>query len=177
MPPTQPLCPTPAITPHGEVLDLGYLVAEMVSGLSASTLSHTLKFSGEVECPIWGERAALRRLVRSLIWYAVAHSASGRAVEVEVWRHGSSVCLVVEDEGLGQPPAPTDRLFRPFTRLNSVEQIIQDFGAELAVTHRIAATHDATLAVQGTPGQGTTFEVCFPLFQEPEQLLSRDSVP
>jgi light-regulated signal transduction histidine kinase (bacteriophytochrome) len=67
-------------------------------------------------------------------------------------------------------------LFRPFTRLDSLPDILEAYGAEMTAVHLIAATHEATVAVQGLAGQGTTFEICFPLVREPEE-TARNCVP
>jgi light-regulated signal transduction histidine kinase (bacteriophytochrome) len=144
--------------PFGEPVDLAQLVSQTVEELDAVIKDHQLSFIGYGECSIWGDSHALRHLVTMLIMHGAANSAPGRDIDVQVWCYGEVVCLTVEDEGWGEPPAQADRLFRPFTRADGEASQ----GSSLMPMKRIADAHSATLAVQGTRGQGMTFEVSFP---------------
>lgn len=148
-----------------EILDLTELAQEVVTDCRAIMPSHLLSCEG-ASGRIHGDRERLRRLLFNLISNAVKYSDAGTRVRVEVWPRETHVCLCVHDQGRGIPPAETERIFLPFTRLEPSGDTAGE-GLGLASVKRIADAHGATVLVQGAPGRGTTFEVCFPATIEP----------
>lgn len=148
--------------PLGAPVDLTRVASQTVGELNSVIRDHQLTFIGYGQCSVWGDPQELSRLVTILVTHGIANSAPGRDIDVQVWRYGDVVCLTVEDEGWGDPPGQTDRLFRPFTRIESTACIADSYGTSLLPVKRITDAHSATLAVQGARGRGTTFEVCFP---------------
>jgi PAS domain S-box-containing protein len=68
------------------------------------------------------------------------------------------VALTVEDSGCGMPPELVTRVFDPFFSTK-----FQGRGLGLAVVLGVAKAHDALVAVLSQVGQGTVFEVRFPV--------------
>ena len=100
------------------------------------------------------DRAQFAQLLLNLIRNALqAVAASGRPGEVRCscHRQGARITLEVADTGVGIPAADMGRIFELFfsTRKGGT-------GLGLAIVDRIARAHDADLAVQSTPGTGTT---------------------
>lgn len=154
--------PVPQTPLGGEPVDLAQVASQTVDELNAVIREHHLTFIGYGQCSVWGDPKALQRMVSILVTHGISNSAPGRDIDVQVWRYGDVVCLTVEDEGWGEPPGQTDRMFRPFTRLESTGRIAESYGLSLLPVKRIADSHNATLAIQGARGRGTTFEVSFP---------------
>lgn len=140
--------------------NLAELASQVVADYADLARSHNLVFEGE---KVWveGDPEYLRRLMFNLISNAVKFSERGTQVKVEVWQREHDACLFVHDQGRGLNPVDSERLFLPFTRLDTSESAPGGDGLGLASVKRIAVAHGASLLVQGSPGKGCTFEVCF----------------
>jgi two-component system cell cycle sensor histidine kinase/response regulator CckA len=79
--------------------------------------------------------------------------------------HGLYAVMRITDTGQGMKPVIMDKIFQPFftTKLRGT-------GLGLATVRGIIRQHDGHIAVQSTPGQGTTFEVFLPETPEPEPI-------
>lgn len=85
---------------------------------------------------------------------AIAEAERPGLLSLSCHRQGPRVVLEVSDNGAGIAPAELGRVFELFysTRKGGT-------GLGLAIVDRIARAHDADLAVQSAPGEGTTFSV------------------
>jgi two-component system, NtrC family, sensor kinase len=93
-------------------------------------------------------------------------SAGSSRMHLKHERHGpvhdvESVVVSVEDTGPGIAEDQVEAIFHPFytTKENGS-------GLGLSVVHGIIAEHGGTIDVESVPGQGTTFNVTFPMVRE-----------
>ena len=73
---------------------------------------------------------------------------------------GSYARLTIRDTGMGMPPEVLEHIFEPFFTTKGVRE---GTGMGLAVVHGIVTSHEGTITVSSTPGQGTTFDIYLPL--------------
>lgn len=78
------------------------------------------------------------------------------AVDGEIW-------LEISDHGPGIPPAETERLKRPFTRLETARTNASGTGLGLAIVERIARLHNGRLELLPNPGGGLLARLVLPI--------------
>lgn len=82
-------------------------------------------------------------------------------IRIRTASRGSDVCIEVEDNGCGIPEAAVEKIFDPFFTTKGVGQ---GTGQGLAIARAtIVDKHDGDIAVDSTPGSGTTFTITLPI--------------
>lgn len=75
------------------------------------------------------------------------------------------VCLTVEDTGSGMSRVILERVFEPFFTTKAVDK---GTGLGLATVHGVVLSHRGVLVIESTLGQGTRFDLYFPLVNTKE---------
>ncbi|MGH3051217.1 MAG: ATP-binding protein, partial [Gaiellaceae bacterium] len=105
----------------------------------------------------------LRQVLVNLVDNAIKYSPDGGDVEIEVGRRGTRARLAVRDHGLGIPPAERERIFEKFYRLDpALNRGVGGSGLGLYICRELVVQMEGTIAVEPTPGSGTTFVVELP---------------
>ncbi len=141
-------------------VELRRVVQETLLRLSegASAAGVHLELSPGPAVILSGDSLQLSRLLRNLVENAVRVSSAGGKVEVEVKEEGPRVLLAVMDRGPGVPTPLRERLFEPFTRLDSGRARGQGgTGLGLAIAREIARVHGGDLTYMDRPGRGACF--------------------
>ena len=110
--------------------------------------------------------ALLERALANLIENALNFSPPESPVRVEAGYVAQAdgpgrVDLRIADRGPGIPPAERERVFRPFHRLDDHPGVL-GVGLGLAVARGFVEAMDGELAIDDTPGGGTTMVVSLP---------------
>jgi signal transduction histidine kinase len=95
----------------------------------------------------------MARAASNLLRNALRHARS--TVEIAVHTEGGCTVIEVDDDGAGIPAAERERLFEPFTRLDtSRDRGTGGFGLGLAIVRQVARWHggDATIAASPLGG-------------------------
>jgi len=103
---------------------------------------------------------ALQRLVTNLVDNALRHG--GPVVEVATRPESGRAVIEVLDRGLGIPPGESERMLRPFTRLDRARSS-SGTGLGLAIVDRIARLHGGTVQLLPREGGGLRARVELPL--------------
>lgn len=103
---------------------------------------------------------ALGRLVDNAIKFS---RGAGKRATVKARRAGRMVEVAVEDEGVGIPAEEIPHLFDRFHQIGREEMEQQGLGLGLAIAQRLVEMHDGEIAVESTPGQGSTFAIRLPM--------------
>ena len=85
--------------------------------------------------------------------------ANGR-IHIVSRRQGQAIAITVADTGKGIPPELQDKIFDPFFTTRDVGK---GGGQGLAIALSIVQKHKGDIRFASEPGQGTTFQVTFPL--------------
>ena len=119
-----------------------------------------------------GDRRQLVSALFNLIDNAIKYSDAGRSVEVSV-RHVpptsndtpfGMICVSVTDAGIGIPNRDRERIFERFYRVDRARaRDTGGIGLGLAIVRHVVTNHRGEIDVRSIEGEGSTFEVRFPL--------------
>jgi len=110
---------------------------------------------------ISANRAALDRLFLVLIDNAIKYSYASGEVIVTSRTIDRTVEVIVQDFGIGIPPADLPHIFQRFYRADR-SRSSAGHGLGLALAESIAQAHGASIQVESIEGAGSKFRVTFP---------------
>ena len=106
---------------------------------------------------------ALARVYANVVSNAVKFSLPDGEVRLTLRRDGEVVELVCADDGIGIARADQAAVFDMFRRSDDpLVRIVPGTGVGLAISHRIVTRLGGGIAVESTPGEGSTFTVRVP---------------
>jgi len=126
-------------------------VLEDVAGHYAR-LGKRVELKDEPVAPFPFARMALRRAVANLVDNALRYA--GEPVEIRSFVSENKVLIEVSDRGPGIPASETERLKRPFTRLDASRSGPGGSGLGLAIVERVARAHAGALELLARDGGG-----------------------
>ncbi len=154
--------------------EVGVMLADArkVKQIAYNLLSNAVKFTGE------GGEVTLRarRVSRDSI------DARGRlASDADARSDAEDITdfleISVRDTGIGVAPEALERLFKPFSQIDSgLSRKFEGTGLGLAMVKQLAALHGGFVAVESTVGVGSCFTVWLP-FRVPSEHVVRFGVP
>lgn len=111
----------------------------------------------EVELSCGTDPGKLTQILLNLLANSVKFTDRGY-VELAVGLDGDQVCISVRDTGIGIAAEDLDRIFEAFVQVDgSMTRDRGGTGLGLSVSRDLAAMIDCELAVESTPGEGSTF--------------------
>ena len=130
----------------------------------------SLDIAPDIHARMLGDAVRLQQILTNLIGNAIKFTPCGGTISVGISQRPSTqedtirTLLTVTDSGIGIPAKKLDSLFAPFTQAESGNaRKSQGAGLGLAICKRLARLMDATIAVDTTEGEGTTFYVSIPM--------------
>ena len=113
---------------------------------------------------VWGDAAKLRQVLLNLLSNAVKFSEPGGSVSIAATRAaGGSLTIEVADTGIGMSANEIPTAFAPFGQVDSrLSRRYEGTGLGLPLSKAIVELHGGTIAVDSTPGKGTTVIVTLP---------------
>ncbi len=122
---------------------------------------------------VLGNPELLGRAVENVIRNAIAYTAEGTSVEIQLFeenRLGSHFAVLqVKDCGPGVPEAALKSIFRPFYRLDlSRQRSTGGYGVGLAITERAIRLHGGAVTARNSKEGGLIVEMRLPVASEVE---------
>ena len=137
-----------------EVIDFLELKAHE-KGLKLSTIYKEALF-------IKANRDRIKQMLINLIDNGIKYTEKGE-VKVDIHTQGSWVVIRVTDTGIGFSEDHKERLFERFYRVDKGRSRNQGgTGLGLSIVKHIVLLYKGKIAVESTPGKGTTFEILLP---------------
>ncbi len=146
-----------------EAVDLYDLADEIVGTLRpiAEMQDIDITLSGE-HVSVMGTRQILHDMIYNLCDNAIKYNRPEGSVAVSVGMEEGHARLTVSDTGIGIPQADQARVFERFYRVDkSRSKEVGGTGLGLSIVKHGAQYHHATIALESTPGDGTTVTVTF----------------
>ena len=148
-----------------EPLDLGEYTTELAAMFQPTLERAGLRFT--VACdtpaaPVYVDRDMWAKIVLNLLSNAFKATFDG-GISVTLTSEPTGVALAVTDTGVGIDATQQGRLFERFHRVaGAASRSHEGSGIGLALVAEFAALQGGTVAVDSTPGQGSTFTVRVP---------------
>ncbi len=144
-----------------EELDLGEIIAE-TAGFLANEAMHrkvSVKLDIDPELPrILSDRSQLQQVFLNLFNNALAAVADGGEILASAHEVGESVEVSVTDNGCGMSEETLKHVFEPFFTTKKGKGT----GLGLSITYGIIKRLGGEIAVESTPGVGTTLTITLP---------------
>lgn len=147
-------------------IDLSEIVAQigLLAGMRAEqTGLHLSVDLADNAPPITADPYLLRQMVQALLDNALKFTMPGGRINVRVFEDDASVCLTVEDTGIGIRRNEFDRIFELFYQVdNSISRRFGGMGLGLTVIKAVVDQHGGTIQVTSHPNSGSRFLVKLP---------------
>ncbi len=148
-------------------VDLPELLRECADLARPSAARKELDFHLEQRTPlpqtIRTDPTRLRQILANLLGNAVKFTERGSVRLVAAMTASEQLSLAVIDTGIGVPTAQQDRLFKPFAQADATtSRRFGGTGLGLVLSRNLARCLGGEVAMQSTPGVGSTFTVTLP---------------
>ncbi len=148
-------------------VDVDTLIRDAIRQTDAAAQAAEITLAYELPDDLPMLRADERRLqqvLAHLLSNAVKFTDAGGTVTVGAAMEPDARLLIyVRDTGIGIPESDIERVFEPFTQLDStLARRFQGAGIGLYVARALVLGHGGRLALRSVPGEGTTAEIRLP---------------
>jgi len=100
----------------------------------------------------------LEQILINLLDNAIKFTPAGGRITVEASDLGDQVRVDVKDSGVGIPPKDLTRIFERFYRVDTARsRELGGTGLGLSIVKHIVQAHGGSIAVESSPGKGSTF--------------------
>jgi signal transduction histidine kinase len=149
-------------------LDLGQLLGRVVEAHASLVSTHTIVYEPPpTPLMVFGDELRLWQVFENLIGNAIKYSPAGGTVTIHGVADADHVQIEVTDQGIGIPATALPQLFQRFYRAHNVEERrISGMGVGLYVVNEIVQLHGGTITVRSHEGQGSTFTIVLPRYQQ-----------
>jgi len=153
-----------------EVINLSRLVFHSVENyrIHAKKKNQDLTMEGvEGEYLILGDANRLEQVLKNLLSNAVKYSSEGGSIHIILSSNRRYHKVSVKDTGFGIPEEDLPHIFDRFYRVDKARsRAMGGTGLGLAIAKEIVEMHKGFITVKSVLGEGTAFELYFPIFQD-----------
>ncbi|HXB21342.1 MAG TPA: ATP-binding protein [Candidatus Solibacter sp.] len=146
--------------------DLRKLVDDVTTLASPEAEHHKVHIELETPepLPVRIDADLVKQALLNIVINGVQAMPEGGNLHVAAHREGESALIVVRDEGPGIPADVRDKIFNLYFTTKTGGS-----GIGLAMAYRVVQLHNGSLEFDSIEGQGTTFYLRFPLWEENAQ--------
>jgi two-component system, NtrC family, nitrogen regulation sensor histidine kinase NtrY len=143
--------------PEIQSVSLNNLVSENVKLFAPQLEKAKVRAAVELDPnarPVQADPEQISRVLRNLMLNAIDAMPEGGTLTLRTAAIENGARLEVADTGTGLTPEECDRLFTPYYTTKT-----HGTGLGLAIVQSVISDHKGRIAVDSTPGQGTTFRI------------------
>jgi len=155
-----------AIKARRAAVPVSVFIDKAVESLADAAARKEIDLSAAVPAPapvVWGDQGTLTQTLVNLIGNAVKYTRVGGRIAVSAEAAGAEVRIAVTDNGVGIAPEDMPLVFDAFYSGQPGAAGERGSGLGLAISHRVIEAHGGSIAVQSTPGKGSTFVITLPV--------------
>lgn len=144
-------------------LNLVSLVQQAAADMQTAATEQGVRIqviSPEEQLPMRGDSYLLNRVLYNLLENALKYMGRPGVITIRILSREGSVCLFVQDDGLGLPAEETAHIFEPNYQ-GSNHTVGQGYGLHLV--RRSIEAHGGTVSAQSAPGRGMGIFITLPL--------------
>jgi two-component system phosphate regulon sensor histidine kinase PhoR len=150
-------------------MDIDAIVADVLLSYDyhLAQKGFTCTFDECGECTITADKEAVYEAVINLLDNAVKYSGDSRNINIKTRKEDQWVVLSVRDYGMGIRARDQKRIYDKFYRAE--DPLVHDTkgsGLGLNIVHEIMQAHNGSVRMKSKPGEGSTFELYFPIDEE-----------
>ncbi len=142
-------------------VSLQEVIDRILTSLNEQLEAHDIKLDKELETglpPIMANIAEVEQIFTNLFTNAIYEMRQGGRLGVRLARDRDRIQIEVSDTGRGIPPENLSKIFDPFFTTKP-----KGTGFGLSVVLRIVKTYQGHIKAQSETGQGTVFQIEFPV--------------
>jgi signal transduction histidine kinase len=114
---------------------------------------------------VWGDADRLKQLLLNLIDNAIKYTPANGRVSLSLAKAEGWAYIVIADTGVGIPPEDLPYVFDRFYRVDKARSR-GGSGLGLSIAKSIAQAHGGDIHVSSRVGEGTTFTIRLPVYEE-----------
>ena len=149
-----------------EEIDVGETIVRSVGSLDSLFSKKGVNLSLEIEGGMPAYRAnrfLIERMLINLVENSAKYTPENGSVSVRASVQKGSLCIEIEDNGIGIPPEHHERIFERFYRVDkNRSREIGGTGLGLSIVKHIVIQHGGTINLRSAEGEGSTFMVELP---------------
>lgn len=147
-----------------EAVDIDELIAETVAEYQRENPDRSfLQQLPQETTTVMVDPVRIGQILGNLLVNALKYSPEGSPITVTGARDGDWYRLTVGDQGIGMTADEVERVFEKFYRVHSALSNIGGLGLGMTIVKNIVDAHHGEIAIDSTPGRGTTVTVRLPL--------------
>lgn len=149
-----------------QAIDVETFVSGIVEEVHNAHGSHRICVTMHETTPrsIHADEKFLRNIFINLLNNAIKYSPCSDEVYLTIYPSANTICFEVRDQGLGIESSDIEKIFEPFFRSSSIQNI-SGTGLGLSIVKRAADLLHARIDVKSEIGKGSIFAVSLPVEQ------------
>ena len=141
------------------------IIRDCISDFAVAARAKNIRVKGDgwADVSLRADRAAIQRVLKTLIANAVKFTPNGGRISVRARLVGQAVNIYVEDSGAGIPRGAINRIGKPFVQIeNKLEDGMKGSGLGLAIARSLVELHNGSIRIRSIEGSGTIVMVHLP---------------